>query len=63
MFCSIIGNINNSGTAVFSILATSNSCGNICFFVKHYQPVKITSQVSVLMVEYLVAVFYELWMV
>ena len=47
------------------MLATSNSYGNICFFDQHYQPGKINSQVSVLMIEYLVAVSYELklWMV
>ena len=56
-------NINNSGTVVFNMLATSKSRANICFFNQHYQPGKITSQVSVLMIEYLVAVSFELWMV
>ena len=32
-------------------------------FEQHYQPGKTTSQVSVLMVEYLVVVYFELWMV
>ena len=56
-------NINNLGEAVFNMLATSKSCGNICFFDQHYQPGTITSQVSVLMIEYLVAVSFELSMV
>ena len=33
------------------------------FIDQHYQRGKITSQVSVLMTVYLVAVSYELWMV
>ena len=37
---------------MFSMLATNKSCGNI----KHYQPGKIMSQVSVLIIEYLVSV-------
>ena len=42
------------------MLATSKSCGNICFFDQHDLP---GSQVSVLIIEYLVAVSFELWMV
>lgn len=42
-------NINNSGTAVFNILVTSKSYGNICFFDQHYQPGEITAKFSVLM--------------
>ena len=30
---------------------------------QHYQPGQITLQVSVLMIEYLVATAYELWMI
>ena len=45
------------------MLATSNSSGNIYFFDQHYQPGKMTSQVSTLMIEYLAAVSFELWMV
>ena len=41
-------NLNNLGAAVFNKLTTSKSCGNICFFDQHYQPEKITSQVSVI---------------
>ena len=48
---------------MFNMLATSKSRANICFFNQHYQPGKITSQVLVLMIEYLVAVSFELWMV
>ena len=42
-------------SAVFNILATSRSCGNIHCAYQHYQPGKITLQVSVLMTGYLVA--------
>ena len=49
-------NINNSRAAVLSILTLSKACGNICYFDKRYQTGKIISQVSVLMIEYLVAV-------
>ena len=48
---------------MFNILATSKSCGDICIFDQHYQPGKVTSQDSVLMIEYLVPVAFELWMV
>ena len=41
-------------SAVFNILATSRSCGNIHCSYQHYQPGKITLQVSVLMIGYLV---------
>ena len=40
---------------VFSILATSRSCGNIHCSYQHYQPGKTTLHFSVLMIEYLVA--------
>ena len=42
-------------SAVFNILATSRSCGNIHCSYQHYEPGKITLQVSVLMIGYLVA--------
>ena len=45
---------NDSVAPVFNILATSSSCGNIYCFYQHYQPGKITLQVSVLMIELLV---------
>ena len=54
--------MNNSGAAVFNMLATSKLCGNIWFFDQNYQPGKTNSYVSVLMIEYLVAVSFELWM-
>ena len=58
-------NINNAGAGVFKMLAATKSYENICFSDQHYQPAKMNSQVSVLMVQYLVAVSYELelWMV
>ena len=46
----------------FNVLATGMSCGNIHCLYQHYQPGKINLQVSVLMIEYLVATSYELWM-
>ena len=55
--------VNDSGAAVFNILATSRSFGNTHCSYQHYQPGKITLQVSVLMIELvLVATSYELWM-
>ena len=57
---------NDSLAEVFNILAKSWSCGNIYFSYKHYQPGKITLQVSMVMIfsadEYLVASSYEKWM-
>ena len=53
---------NDSVAEVFNILATSRSCGYIHCSYQHYQPGKIALQVSVLMIEYLVATSYELWM-
>ena len=52
---------NESVAAIFNILITSRSCGNIRCSYKHLQPAKITLQASVLMIEYLVAMSYELW--
>ena len=47
---------------MFNMLTrTSKSCENKCCFDQHYQSGKITSKVSVLMIQYLVVVFYELW--
>ena len=54
---------NESVVAVFSVLAASRSCGNIHRSYQQYQPGKITLQVSVMMIEYLVATSYELWMI
>ena len=48
---------------VFNLLATSRSCGNIRCFDQNYQPGKMTLQVPVLMIKYLVDVSFELWMV
>ena len=50
---------NDSGAATFNILATSKSFRNCSY--QHYQPGKITLQVSVLMTELvLIAASYEL---
>ena len=54
---------NDSVAEVSSILATSRSCGNIHCFYQHYKPGKIALQVSMPMIEYLVATSYELWMI
>ena len=51
---------NESVVAVFNILATSSSCGNIHCSYRHYQQGKMNLQVSELMIEYLVAPSYEL---
>ena len=53
---------NDSVAEVFNILATSRSCRNIHCYYQHYQPGKITLQVSVMMIEYLLAMSNELWM-
>ena len=47
-----VRHINVSVVEVFNILAKSSSCGNILCSYQHYQPGKITLQVSVLMIEY-----------
>ena len=49
---------NNSVAALFNMLATSRSCGNICCFGQNYQPGKITLPVPVLVIKYLVAVYF-----
>ena len=41
---------NNSVAALFSMLATNRSCGNIRCFDQNYQPGKITLQVCVLII-------------
>ena len=48
---------------VFSILAKGRLCGNIHYSYQHYQPGKTILHFSVLMIEYLVATSYELWMI
>ena len=53
----------HSVAEVFSILATSKSCGNIHFSYQHYQSGKMTLHSLVLMIEYLVATSYKLWMI
>ena len=52
----------DSVAEVFSILEASRSCGNIHCSDQHYQQGKTTLHFSVLMIEYLVATSYELWM-
>ena len=44
--------------ALFDMLVTSRSCGNICSFDQNVQPDKITLQDSVLIIEYLVVVCF-----
>ena len=56
----MVGKHKQLRSAVVNILATGKSFGNICFFDQHYQPGKMTSQVSALMIEYLVAFEYLL---
>ena len=50
---------NESVAAVFNILTTSRSRANIHCSYQQFQPGKITLQVSVLMIEYLVPTSYE----
>ena len=59
MFCGMVGICKVTLAALFNMLATSRSCGNICCFNKNYQLRKITLQDSVLIVECLVAVSFE----
>ena len=49
---------NNSVAALLNMLATISSCGNILCFDQNYQSGKITLQVSVLIIKYLVAVSF-----
>ena len=53
----------DSVAEVFSISAITRSCGNIRCSYQHYQTDKITLHFSVLVIEYLVATSYELWMI
>ena len=62
-FTAQLVNINNSGAPLLNALVTSKSGGHICFFNQHYKSGKIISQASVLMIEYLGGVSFELWMV
>ena len=55
MFYRMVGTCKISVAALFSMLATSRSCGNIHCFDQNYQPGKINLQVSVLIIKYLVA--------
>ena len=52
----------DSVAKVFTILTIIRSCGNIHCPYEHCQPGKITLHFSVLIIEYLVATSYELWM-
>ena len=54
--------LESSVAEISNILATSRLCGNKHCFYQHYKPGKINLQVSVPMIEYLVATSYELWM-
>ena len=45
---------NNSAAALFNMLATNRSCGNIRCFDQKHQPGNITLQVSVQIIEFLV---------
>ena len=49
---------NNSLAALFDMLATSRSCGNIWRFDQNYQPGTITLQDTILIIKYLVAVSF-----
>ena len=53
----------HSVAVVFSILSTSRLCGNIHGSYQHYQPGKITLHFPELIIEYLIATSYELWMI
>ena len=56
MFYSMVGICkNNSVAAMFNMLATSRSCGNISCIDLNYQPDKTTLQDSVLIIKYLIA--------
>ena len=57
MFYRIVATCKISAAVLFNMLATSRSCGNIHCFVRNYQPGKITLQVSVLIINYVVAIF------
>ena len=62
MFYSMVDKCYDDSVAeVFNILATSRSCINIHCSYQQYHPPKTTFQVSLPMIEYLVAMSYELW--
>ena len=50
---------NDSVAEVSNILATSRSCRNTHSSYQRYQPGKITLQISLLMIENLVAMSYD----
>ena len=52
---------NNSLSAMSNMTVTSRPC--ICCFDPNYQSSKITLQVSDLLIKYLVAASFKLWMV
>ena len=58
MFYRMVVTYKISVAALFNMLATSRPCGNMRCFDQNYQPGKITLQVSVLIVRYLVAMFF-----
>ena len=58
MFYRMVGTCKISVAELFNMLATSRSCGNIRCFDQNYQPGKITLQVSVLIIKYLVAMSF-----
>ena len=58
MFYRMVGTCKISVAVLFSMLATSSSCGNIRCFDQNYHIGKITLQVSVLFIKYLVAMYF-----
>ena len=58
MLCNMVGIFKVALPALFNMLATSRSCGNICCFDQNYQPGKITLQDSVFIIKCLVAVSF-----
>ena len=54
----MVGTCKISVAALLNMLATSMSGGNIRCFDQDYQPGKITLQVSVLIIKYLVAMSF-----
>ena len=58
MLYSMVGICKVALAALFIMLATSRSCGNICCFDQNYQPGKITLQNSVIIIKCLVAVSF-----
>ena len=58
MFYRMVGTCKILVVALFNMLAISRSCGNICCFDQNYLPGKITLQVLVLIIKYLVAMSF-----